>query len=303
MEKLILVDGSGLIYRGFYAIPPFLKSPEGVQTNAVFGFTNILLSILINQKPTYVAVAFDKKGPTFRHKEFKEYKATRVKAPRELYDQIPLVKKVVEAFQMPAFEVEGFEADDILATIIKKMRDRKNLEAYVLTGDFDLFQLVSDGVSILYPMKGLKESQVIGEKEVKELYGISPKQIPDYKGLVGDSSDNIPGVKGIGPKSAVNLLDKYETLGNIYAHLNETAQATQKKLEEGKESAFLSRNLTILQYDVEIDFMLEKCRVKNFDLAAAKKIFAELGFVSLQKRLESLKGEPGGKSFQTSLFS
>lgn len=299
MEKLILIDGSGLIYRGFYAIPPFLKSPSGVQTNAVFGFTNILLSLIAREKPDYIAVAFDKKGPTFRHKEYAEYKATRVKAPQELYNQIPLVKQVVESFGIPSFEADGFEADDILATVTQNMAKRKNLEIEVATGDFDLFQMVRPQVKILYPGKGFKEATTLNENQIKEKYGLTPAQIPDYKGLAGDTSDNIPGVHGIGEKTALNLLAKYKNLEGVYEHLTETSASVRKKLEDGKEDAFKSRELTRLREDVPIKFYLEDCRVKSFDPKSARKTFEELGFKSLVKRLDEIYGT---KTTQGTLF-
>ncbi len=298
MEKCILIDGSGLIYRGFYAVPPFIKSPTGVQTNAVFGFTNILLSLLSVRTPTYMAVAFDKKGPTFRHKEYKEYKATRVKAPQELYDQIPLVKEMVKTFGIPSFEVEGFEADDILATIVKLLPKSGN-ETLIATGDFDMFQIATEHVSMLYPAKSFKEAVVLAPKDIQAKYGITPGQIPDYKGLAGDHSDNIPGVRGIGEKGAVDLLQKYSTLENIYQHLSELSDSLRKKLEESKENAFMSKRLATLDDNVPLDFSLNECRVKHFDVDALRQAFSELGFKSLQKRLDELYGT---KTTQGALF-
>lgn len=299
MKKCIFIDGSGLIYRGFYAIPPFLKSPSGIQTNAVFGFTTILLSLLANKKPDYVAVAFDRKGPTFRHKEFSAYKATRVAAPQALYDQIPLVKKVVETLGIPAFEAEGFEADDILATIAKKLSKNPELEIFIATGDFDIFQVASPRVSILYPAKGFKDAEIMKMPDIKEKYGIYPKQIPDFKGIAGDSSDNIPGVRGIGEKGAKHLLDRYNTLENIYEHLDEITGAMKKKLEEGRASAFMSKKLAILDAEVPIHFDLDACRIRQFKAAAVKKLFDELGFKNIQKRLDEIYGK---HTTQESLF-
>lgn len=236
-----------------------------------------------------MAVAFDKKGPTFRHKEFKEYKATRVKAPQELYDQIPLVKQVVETFGIPGFEADGYEADDILATIARQL-SKKNIQIFVATGDFDVFQIVTPHVAILYPAKGFKDAQIFRAPDVQKKYGIAPQQIPDYKGLAGDSSDNIPGVHGIGEKGAADLLQKYSTLENIYKHLPEITGALKKKLEDGKNDAFMSKKLATLNADVPLNFDLSMCRVKNFDVDAARRIFGDLGFKSLQKRLDDLYG-------------
>lgn len=247
-----------------------------------------------------MAVAFDKKGETFRHKEFQEYKATRIKAPQELYDQIPLVKKVVNTFKIPSFEADGFEADDILATIVKKMANGKNIETFIATGDFDLFQLISSKTLILYPTQGFKEAQTLRAEDVEKKYGISPNQIPDYKGLAGDNSDNIPGVKGIGPKGATLLLQKYKNLENLYEHLNEINGSMKEKLEKGQRNAFMSKRLTTLADNVAIDFAFKDCHIKNLDIPAARKIFADLGFKSLQKRLDELDGNANG---QIPLFS
>lgn len=289
-EKLILIDGSGLIYRGFYAIPPFFKTSDGAQANAVFGFASILISLLTIQKPDYIAVALDKKGPTFRHKEFKEYKATRVKAPQELYDQIPLVQEVINAFGIPLFSAEGFEADDILATIAKRLSDNKNIQTFIATGDFDVFQAIGPNVSILYPAKGFKEAEVWTTEDVIKKYNLTPEQIPDYKGLAGDSSDNIPGVRGIGDKGATELLLKYKSLENIYEHLGEIGGAMHKKLEEGKDSAFMSKRLATLDSATPIDFDLSACRTKNLNISSVQNLFGKLGFKSLQKRLTNLFG-------------
>lgn len=289
MEKCILIDGSGLIYRGFYAVPPFMKHPTtGAPINAVYGFTSILLTIIQSQKPDYLAVAFDKKGPTFRHKEYAEYKATRVKAPDELYSQIPLVKEVVSAFGLPQFEVESFEADDILATITKELAPNKNVEVLIATGDFDMFQIAGERVSILYPTKGFRGAEIMRVPDIEAKYQLQPSQIPDYKGLAGDSSDNIPGVRGIGDKGATMLLKKYGGLEGIYEHLDEITGSMHKKLSEGKESAFKCRSLATLVDTVPMNFELEKCRVKDFDVASISWKFAELGFKSLQERLDEI---------------
>ncbi|MFA6521535.1 MAG: 5'-3' exonuclease H3TH domain-containing protein [Candidatus Gracilibacteria bacterium] len=300
-EKFILIDGSGLVYRGFYAVPPFFKSPKGVQTNAVFGFANILLSLLTTQKPQYIAVAFDKKGPTFRHKEFAEYKATRVKAPQELYDQIPLVKTLVQTLGIPLFETAGFEADDIIAAISKGLSSRNNFQTLIATGDFDLFQLVNKNTAILYPAKGFKLAETMHLEDVIKKYSLTPEQIPDYKGLAGDHSDNIPGVMGIGEKGAKDLLSKYKTLENIYEHIGEITGAMKKKLEAGKESAFMSKHLATLCSDMPVDFDLMQCKVKDLNVKALKELFAEYGFKSLIKRLDDIYGTES-MSAQSSLF-
>lgn len=292
MQKLILIDGAGLVYRSFFAVPLHLRSATGEHTNAILGFTNILLNIILRQKPDYIAVAFDKKGPTFRHKEFKEYKATRVKAPQELYDQIPRVKEVISAFRIPLFEVDGFEADDVLATVAKHVSKEKNLETYIATGDFDMFQTISPRVKILYPTQGFKEASIVDEKQVMEKYGLTPAQIPDYKGLCGDHSDNIPGVMGIGEKTAKILLQKYGSLENIYEKLTGVIpEGIRKKLEIGRESAFFSKKLATLIYEVPFDFSLKNCELHSPNPDKIVPLFEKLGFYKLLSQM----GLAGGR--------
>lgn len=246
-----------------------------------------------------MAVAFDKKGPTFRHKKYAEYKATRAKAPQELYDQIPIVKDVIKAFGLPLFETDGFEADDILATIAKKLEREGGLEILIASGDFDVFQIVRPHVAILYPTKGFKEAETFHQADIEKKYGLVPSQIPDYKGLAGDSSDNIKGVYGIGEKGAKDLLWKYKNLDGIYKHLAELSEGLRNKLEKDKASAFESRELATLRSDVPLEFNLQNCRVKNFDAKSVRSLLEQLGFKSLIKRLDDLYGE---KTAQTALF-
>lgn len=304
MEKIILIDGAGLLYRSFFALPPSLTDPEGRPTNAVLGFTNILLNLLLTHKPDYIAIAFDKKGPTFRHKEYKDYKATRAKQPQILYDQIPMAKEVIEAFQIPLFEMENYEADDILATVALKLT-KKDMEILIATGDFDVFQVVHGPIKILYPEKSFKESKIITSKEVMEKYGITPAQIPDYKGLCGDSSDNIPGVTGVGPKTAQELIQRYGSLEKIYDHLDKLPEGIRKKMEAGKESAFFSRKLATLVSEVPLKFSLEECRVSKLDPKKIVPVLEKFGFRALLKRLGLVTEEEGKKKIaenQIALF-
>lgn len=198
--KLIIIDGNALIHRSFHALPPTLRTKKGVLVNAVYGFTSFLLKALNEFHPEYVVLTLDKKGPTFRHEAYTEYKATRVKAPDELYEQIPLVKKVAEAFNIPIFELSGFEADDLIGTICAQMKKEKNLETIIITGDFDTLQLIDSRTKVYTMSRGLSDSVLYGAEQVKARYNLEPDQIIDYKALRGDVSDNIPGVKGIGEK-------------------------------------------------------------------------------------------------------
>ncbi len=287
MKKIILVDGTGLIYRGFYSIPPYLKSPDGVLTNAVYGFTMILLSIIETQKPDCMVVAFDRKEKTFRHEQYSEYKATRTKAPDELFAQIPMVKEVVDACDIPRFEVAGYEADDIIATLARRLNaENPELEVMIATGDFDEFQLSNEKTSILYPTKGFRGADIFTPERIKEKYGILPNQIPDYKGLAGDSSDNIKGVRGIGDKTAVALLTEFGTLEGIYENIEKITGAKRTKLEADKESAFQSRELATLCYEVPVEFSLHDCHVATAESAKLRDLFKRLGFQSLLQRGE-----------------
>ncbi|MBP9718466.1 hypothetical protein KBD59_04185 [Candidatus Gracilibacteria bacterium] len=311
MKKLLIVDGTGLIYRGFYAIPPFMKSPTGVQTNAVFGFVSILFNMIDAHKPTHIAVAFDKKGPTFRHEQYKEYKATRVKAPDGLYAQMPLAKDFMAKSSLPLYELAGFEADDIIATVCDTLKTNADTEILVATGDFDLFQVVRPGVKIVYPTKGFREAELFGEQEIIAKYGIRADQIPDYKGIAGDSSDNIPGVRGIGDKGALKLLSQYGTLEGVYEHISEITGATLTKLEAAREMALLSKSLATLRRDVPVEFVMNHCDLKTITPEGVTEACMILGFNSIVKKLPGIfpnfvlnraveKNEP--KVVQDSLF-
>src|SRR3989338_8996745 len=205
MKKLILIDGAGLIYRAFYAIPQNFKNAKGEHTNAIYGFTSMLLNILSIHNPDYIAVLFDRKEKTFRHEAYAAYKATRVAAPDILYEQIPHVKDLLTAFHIKQFEKAGYEADDIIATIARHTEAR-GVEVIIATGDFDMFQLINGNVKILYPEKGYREPVFFDTEGTYKKYGLRPEQVPDFKGLCGDNSDNIKGVYGIGKKGAVDLL-------------------------------------------------------------------------------------------------
>lgn len=306
MKKLVLIDGNALIHRGFHALPP-LKTSKGELINAVYGFTTVLLNILTKEKPEYIAVAFDKKGPTFRHKAFADYKATRVKAPAELYMQIPRVKEVVKAFDIPIFEMTGFEADDILGTLARQAEKKKNLKPLIVTGDLDTLQLVSVKTNVLATVQGFANVKVYDSKAVKERYGLSPDQIVDFKALRGDTSDNIPGVRGIGDKTATLLLQEFGSLQNIYKNLGKINGKVKEKLEYGKENAFLSKKLAGIVTNVPVKLSLQKCKSHDFNQEKVKKLFMELEFSRFIKRVEEwhegkgdVKKEPVVK--QPSLF-
>lgn len=289
-KRLILIDGNAIIHRAFHALPP-LMTKKGELVNAVYGFSSTLLSVIDEFKPDYVIASFDLAGPTFRHKEYKEYKAHREKAPDELYAQIPIVKKVVKAFNIPIYEMQGFEADDVIGTISKQAEDSdQEIENIIVTGDMDALQLVSDKTKVYTMRRGLSDSVLYGEKEVVARYGFSPDQLRDYKGLRGDPSDNIPGVKGIGEKTATTLLQSYGTLEKVYEHLSELKGAVKEKLERDKANAILSKKLATIDRKIPVSLNLSDAVLHEYDKNEIVSLFGELNFFSLIKRLPKKEG-------------
>lgn len=292
MSKLLLVDGSALLHRAYHAYPP-LKSKTGEIVGAVYGVTSILISALQEVKPTHVMVAWDLPKPTFRHKKYVGYKAQRPKADAEMVEQIPMVKEVIKTMGVVQIEEEGYEADDIIGTLAsfaskntqKHELTNEQIDVVILTGDQDTMQLVSEHVRVLTPAKGANPPVLYGPDEVFNKYGVHPEQIVDYKALLGDSSDNIPGVAGIGPKGAATLLNQFGTLDNIYARMHECTNLTVKdKLLAGKDSAFLSQDLSKIVTDMPLPITMEEMEYHDFQTEAVKNIFEELGFKSLVKR-------------------
>jgi len=284
-RKLLIIDGNAIIHRAYHALPP-LTTKKGELVNAVYGFALVLLNVINRFKAEYIVATFDLKEPTFRHKEFKEYKATRVKAPDDLYEQIPLVKELVRAFNIPIFEKKGFEADDLIATIIKKNELlNPEIENIIVTGDLDTLQLISDKTKVLTLKKGVSESMLYDIKSLKERYGLAPEQMADYKGLRGDSSDNLPGVKGIGEKTAVELLKKYHSIEEIYKNLPAIKESIRKKLEAGKVQAFFSKKLAKLVENIPIKFNIDQCRFEDFNRVKVINLLRDLEFFSLLRRL------------------
>jgi DNA polymerase-1 len=284
MEKLILIDGNAIMHRAYHAIPPF-RTSKGELVNAVYGFASMLLNILNNEKPDYIAVSFDTKAKTFRHEEYVEYKATRTKAPDEFYNQIPRIKDLVKIFEIPIYEMDGFEADDVLGTLAKQSDQNTDIITYIVTGDRDTFQLVTDRVNILSPVHGFQQYEIFTPQKVFEKYELKPNQIADMKGLQGDSSDNIKGVNGIGPKTAKTLLQKYGTVENLYEHLEEIPENVKGKLERDKENAFFSKRMATIVTDVPLKLNLESCRTRTYNIEKVKNYFNELEFKSLMIKL------------------
>jgi len=299
VKKLILIDGNAIVHRAFHAMPP-LHTPEGTLVNAVYGFASMLLNLLNNEHPDYIAASFDLKGKTFRHDEYKEYKATRQAAPDGLYEQFPIIKNLVTTFKIPIYEIEGFEADDVLGTLAKQAENEAEVFTYIVTGDMDTLQLITDKTFVMTPHKGFKESVIYDAQKVQEKYGLSPSQIIDMKGLQGDNSDNIKGVKGIGPKTAQTLLQKYQTLEKVYENLDEITGSTKDKLANDKDSAFLSKRLATIVTDVPMTLNLEDCIAHQYEQEEILNLFHQLGFQSLVGKLNRFNNHSQEKKIQDS---
>lgn len=281
-KKTLLIDGNSLAYRAFYALPDTMKTSGGIVTNAIYGFTTMLLKLL-EEKPDYIAIAFDLKEPTFRHKEYKEYKATRDKAPPTLLDQLPYVREAAEAFSIPIFEKAGYEADDVIGTLAKQAADEGN-NVEIVSGDLDPLQLVDKNIKVLTLRKGISDTVLYDEKAVKERYGLAPDQLIDFKALKGDTSDNIPGVPGIGEKTAAELLKEYKTLDNLLEHAGEIKKPKLKaKLTDEKEKALLSRRLATIVTNVPLIAKFEEYKT-DWDKALA--FFEKMEFDSLVKKYQ-----------------
>lgn len=310
MDRLVLIDGHAVIHRAYHAYPA-LTTSKGELINAVYGFASILLTSLKQLEPKYVAVAFDKKGPTFRHKEYKKYKAHRPKVDKELIDQIERVHEVVKTLNIPIFEKDGFEGDDIIGTLAKQATGKhekhprggvcppaggahlggekpQDLEIIIVTGDHDALQLVNNKVRVFMPARGKKPALMFDRKEFLKKYGFEPIQLIDYKALAGDQSDGIPGVKGIGQKTATNLIVKFGSIEEIYKNFKhdlDLPSQVAEKLIKSKKQAQLSKRLATIITNVPIKLNLKKCRLLDYDKDKVVKLFEELEFRTLISKL------------------
>lgn len=292
-SRLLLIDGNSLFHRAYHALPP-ITDKSGQVANAIFGFSNMLIKAINEVKPTHIACAFDTEAPTFRHVEFEAYKAQRVAPPPDLYPQLPKVKRILDAFGIPYFEKDGYEADDILATIASKFQTPKSkLQTVILSGDRDVLQLVDGDIKVQMPGWNLRETTLYGRKEVIKKYGLEPEQMVDYKSLTGDPSDNVPGILGIGPKTAASLLQKYKTLEAIFKHLDKIDEPLRSKLVAGREVALAAKRLVELDRDVDLRFQIMDLRFKP-DWERVRKEYEELGFKSIAAKL------PGASSSSSS---
>lgn len=281
--KVVLIDGNSLAYRAFYALPDTMRTTTGITTNAVYGFTTMLLKVL-QEKPNFVAISFDRPEPTFRHKEYKEYKATREKAPPTLHEQIPYIKEIAQAFDIPIYEAPGYEADDIIGTLAKEA-EKEGYEVTILSGDLDPLQLVNEKIKVLTTRKGITDTVLYGPKEVEERYGLKPEQLIDFKALKGDPSDNIPGVPKIGEKTAIELLKEFSSLENLLNNLEKIKkEGLRENLKQNAHLARLSKKLATIITNVPLKIEFEKCARGEINWEKILPLFAKLEFESLIKK-------------------
>ncbi len=291
-KRLIIIDSNSVIHRAFHALPP-LTNKKGEIVNAVYGFLLVFLKAVKDFHPEFIAACFDFPAPTFRHKKFKKYKAKRIPAPKELYSQIPKVKKILKSLGVPVFEAKGFEGDDIIGTISRSFSEKQLLlqpENIILSGDLDVLQLVNKNTKVYFLRKGVKNTVLYDEQAVEEKYGFSPDKIVDFKALRGDPSDNIPGASGIGEKGALALIKKFGNIDNLYNKIKMVDQKTKEKLLESKDQVLLSRELARINTKAPVSFNFKKCRWKSNKKEAIRAL-EEFGFQSLVKRFLTLQKE------------
>lgn len=296
-DIFLIIDAHSLIHRAFHALPP-LTTPDNRPAGSLYGLSSMLLKILKDGplgtgRPTHIAAAFDRPEPTLRKQSFDAYKATRKPAPSELISQIVEARNLFDAFGIPSFDMVGWEADDVVATLVKLCKKTHDGDVVVVTGDKDLFQLVEDGVYVVTPKTGMSNTSVYDTKAVVEKFGVAPKQIPDYKGLVGDPSDNIKGVPGIGPKKAQTLLSRYGSIEGLYAAIDEIGISdtkSQDKLVVYRDDAFKSKHLAMLNQDLPIETSIAhlEWKMDSYQVGKLKKYLESLGFKSLAARFEEI---------------
>lgn len=297
-KHLIIVDGHHLMYRAFWAIPRTMKNAKGEQTNTAFGVASMLMMMLKTEEPDSILFCFDADEDTFRHKEYAEYKAGRAETPPDFYVQIPRTLSLIDTFGIKSVSGGGFEADDFACTYAR-VAEKAGYRVTVISGDRDLFQLASDTIKVAIPHKGYQAAEYLGPGEVFKKFGVTPEQIPSYKGLVGDSSDNLKGVKGIGPKAAEVLIQKYGSIKNIYAHLPEIKESWRTKLEADRESAFFCERMALLKCDIDLPIPLKELEFTGIHTAPILKLFSELGFSLVTRRFLSLLESAYGRTHFT----
>ncbi len=296
MSKLLIVDGHAVIHRAYHSIPKLTSNGQPV--NALYGFYSMLLSSIYQLKPKYLIVCLDSPGPTFRQSEFVGYRAKRKAADQDLISQLPLLQSTLEESKIKTFALGGYEADDLIGTVSRQAAKKKFIdEVVIITGDKDLMQLVSPKIHLLMPIRGLSEVKIFKSSDVFEKLGVKPKQIIDLKALMGDMSDNYPGVAGIGPKAAIDLLSEYQTLDNIYQNIDKIKPSIKEKLIKDKDNAYLSQKLATIIDNIPLKFKLSESRWNEKIVYNLEKLFKSYNFKSLISRLDQ-KSKPQ----QSSLF-
>lgn len=295
MKHLVLIDGHHMMYRAYWAIPRTMKTREGEQVNTVFGMASMILTVLQKEQPDYMVLCFDEGSDTVRHQEHEEYKAGRAETPDDFYVQIPRVMQFLDTLGLPVLSDPEYEADDLIGTYAVEAA-KQGMRVTVVSGDKDLLQLASDSIRIAIPHKGYNAAEYLGPDEVYAKYGITPAQVASYKGLSGDSSDNLPGVHGIGPKTASSLLQEFGSLQGIYDSIASVKPSWREKLERDKEQAFFCERLATLHTDITLPRPMEDAAVENLPARSIEELFGELQFTLLSKRLASLLDSEYGMS-------
>lgn len=285
MSHLVIIDGHAIAHRAYHSIPPLSK--DGQPVNALYGFYSMLLSSLDILRPDYLIVCLDSPGPTFRQSEFVGYRAKRKPTEFALVSQLPLLPTTLETAGIKYFALGGYEADDLIGTLTKKAQKKKFIsQITIITGDKDLMQLVNPKVSLFVPVRGLSETKIFGPEQVKEKLGVDPSQVIDLKALMGDMSDNYPGVAGVGPIAAINLLTKYQNLDNIYAHLDNIKPIIREKLIKDKDNAYLSQKLATIICNIPLNIKFRSTRLTDDKYSKLLSLFEEYNFKSLSARLK-----------------
>jgi len=295
MKKLLIIDGNAILHRAYHAYPPVLTNSKGEVINAVYGFFSMFLIMISDQRPDFVAVCFDRPAPTFRQGLYAGYQQHRPSMSDDFVPQILLVHELLETMRVGVFELDGYEADDLIGTIAFEATEKnKSGEVVIVTGDRDMLQLVNERVKILMPLVGLTKTALYDREKVFEKYGVTPSEFVDYKALIGDASDGYPGVSGIGPKTASGLIRKYGTFEKLYERVGELPEKVGLKLATDAEQAALAKKLATIVRDAPIQFALEKCALADFAVDALRAAFLEQGFKSLTARLDTVFGKSGG---------
>lgn len=302
-EHLVLIDGHHLLYRAYWAIPRTMKTSTGEQVNTTFGMASMILNILKTEQPTHLVICFDEGSETFRHQENETYKEGRAETPDDFYPQLPRVLEFIATAGFPSCSNKQYEADDLLCTYAKLGEDA-GMRVTIVTGDRDAFQLATKNVRIAIPHSGYLQAEYLGPEEIEAKYGIRPDQVPAYKGLVGDPSDNLPGVNGIGPKGAAELLQTYQTLEAVYENLGDIRPALRMKLERDREMAFFCQHMALLVCDVPLDIALPDTRLQSLHAAGVLEFFGTLEFSLLTRRFKEVLTTSYGQSiFEDALES